>query len=173
MSESSTSTSISHCPESASPAVTEITYDISHIEQLPEERVETLRAAGIKVRDFAYEPMPNSSKAPEIFDPVPYKNRGLLRPKALFRLINMGWLTLTDVGRYFNPYDYIALAHYDDKPDEQRYPFVAVSQNESIPTPSQLVGHFGLPLLGPLFGGLSFDLAASICSVSSVRAMLL
>jgi hypothetical protein len=71
MSESSTSTSISHCPESASPAVTEITYDISHIEQLPEERVETLRAAGIKVRDFAYEPMPNSSKAPEIFDPVP------------------------------------------------------------------------------------------------------
>jgi hypothetical protein len=110
------------------------------------------------------------------------KNRGLLRPKALFRLINMGWLTLTDVGRYFNPYDYIALAHYDDKPDEQRYPFVAVSQNESIPTPSQLVGHFGLPLLGPLFGGLSFDLAAcaqilmrsiAICSVSSVRAMLL
>jgi hypothetical protein len=151
MSESSTSTSISHCPESASPAVTEITYDISHIEQLPEERVETLRAAGIKVRDFAYEPMPNSSKAPEIFDPVPCliaadwhmrnpdKNRGLLSPKALFRLIKMGWLTLTDVGRYFNPYDYVALAHYNDKADEQRYPFVAVSQNESIRTPSQRV----------------------------------
>jgi hypothetical protein len=103
------------------------------------------------VRDFAYEPMPNSSKAPEVFDPVPCliaadwhmrnpdKNHGLLSPKALFRLIKMGWLTLTDVRRHFNPYDYVALAHYNDKPDEQRYPFVVVSQNESIPTPEQRV----------------------------------
>jgi hypothetical protein len=78
------------------------------------------------------EPMPNSSKAPEVFDPVPCliaadwhmrnpdKNHGLLSPKALFRLIKMGWLTLTDVRRYFNPYDYVGLAHYNDKPDEQR-----------------------------------------------------
>ena len=113
----------SHCPEPPSPAATEIAYDIRHIEQLPKERMETLRAAGIKVRDFAYEPMPNSSKAPEVFDPVPYliaadwhmrnpnKNHGLLSPKALFRLIKMGWLSLTDIRRYFNPYDYVALAH--------------------------------------------------------------
>jgi hypothetical protein len=54
------------------------------------------------VRDFAYEPMSNSSKAPEVFDfdPVPCliaadwhmhipdKSHGLLSPKALFRLIN-------------------------------------------------------------------------------------
>ncbi|KAF8488813.1 hypothetical protein F5888DRAFT_1910668 [Russula emetica] len=149
MPESSTSTS--HCPEPASPAPTEIAYDVSYIEQSPEERIDTLQAAGIKVCDFAYEPMPNSSKAPEVFDPVPCliaadwhmrnpdKNHGLLSPKALFRLIKMGWLTLTDVRNYFDPYAYVALAHYNDKPDEQRYPFVVVSQNESMPTPSQRV----------------------------------
>jgi hypothetical protein len=113
--------------------------------------METLRAAGIKVRDFAFEPTPNSSKAPEVFDPVPCliaadwhmrnpdKNHGLLSPKALFRLIKMGWLTLTDVRRYFDPYAYVALAHYNDKPDEHRYPFVVGSENESMPTPSQRV----------------------------------
>jgi hypothetical protein len=145
------SSSSSHRPEPASPAATEIAYDIGYIEQSQEERIETLRAAGIKVRDFAHEPMPNSSKAPEVFDPVPCliaadwhmrnpdKNHGLLSPKALIRLIKMGWLTLTDVRRHFNPYDHVALAHYNDKPDEQRYPFVVVSQNESIPTPEQRV----------------------------------
>jgi hypothetical protein len=92
--------------------------------------------------------MPNPSKAAEVFDPVPRlitadwhmrnpdKNLCLLSPKALFRLIKMGWLTLTDVRRCFNPYDYVVLAYYNDKPDEQRYPFVVVSQNESIPTRS-------------------------------------
>ena len=122
-----------------------------HVEQSHEERLESLRAAGIKVRDFAHEPIPNSSKAPEVFDPVPCliaadwhmrnpeKNRGLLSPKALFRLIKMGWLALDDVRRYFNPYEYVALAHYNDKPDEKRYPFVVASKNESIPTPSQRV----------------------------------
>jgi hypothetical protein len=124
---------VSHCPEPASPAATEIAYELSHVEQLPEERIETLRAAGIKVRDFAYESMPNSSKAPETFDPVPCliaacwhmrnpdKNHGLLSPNALFRrLIKMGWLTLADLRRYFNLYDCVALAYYKDKPDEWR-----------------------------------------------------
>jgi hypothetical protein len=95
--------------------------------------------------------MPNSSKAPEVFDPVPCliaadwhmrnpdKNHGLLSPKALFRLIKMGWLTLTDIRRHFNPCYHVALAHYNDKPDEQRYPFVVASQNETMPTPSQRV----------------------------------
>ena len=67
------------------------------------------------------------------------KNRGLLSAKALFRLIKMGWLTLIDVRRHFNPNDCVALAHYNDRLDEQRYPFVAASQNESIPTPSERV----------------------------------
>src|SRR6266849_7471431 len=141
----------SQFPEPASPAATEIACDISHAEPPPEERIETLRAAGIKVRDFAHEPMPVSSKAPEVFDPVPCliaadwhmrnpdKNSGLLSPKALFRLLKMGWLTLADVRRYFNTYDYVTLAHYNDKPDDQRYPFVVASQNKSIPSPSQRV----------------------------------
>jgi hypothetical protein len=54
MSDSSSS-STSHCSEPASPAATEIDFSIIHIDQSPEERMETLRAAGIKVRDFAYE----------------------------------------------------------------------------------------------------------------------
>ena len=50
----------------------------------------------------------------------------------------MGWFILTDIRRYFNPYDHVVLAYYsNDKADEQRYPFVVVSQNKSIPTPSQ------------------------------------
>ena len=70
----------------------------------------------------------------------PDKNHGLLSLKVLFRLFKMGWFILTDIRRYFNPYDYVALAYYsNDKPDEQRYPFVVVSQNKSIPTPSQRV----------------------------------
>ena len=41
----------------------------------------------------------------------PNKNQGLQSPKALFRLINMGWLSLTDITRHFNPYNYVALVH--------------------------------------------------------------
>jgi hypothetical protein len=59
--------------------------------------------------------MPNSSKAPEVFDPVPcliaadwhlrnpYMNYGFISPKNLFRLIKMGWLTLADVQLNFPP----------------------------------------------------------------------
>ena len=43
---------------STSPAATEIAFHIIHIERLPEERLKTLGAAGIKVRDFVYEPVP-------------------------------------------------------------------------------------------------------------------
>ena len=67
--------SSSHCFKPASPAAINIAYDISHIEQSPEERMESLRAAGIQVHDFEYEPMPNSSKGLEMFDPrtVPHR----------------------------------------------------------------------------------------------------
>jgi hypothetical protein len=115
---------VSHCPERASPAATEITYGISHIEQLREEYTETLRDS-VPCLITADWHMRN-----------PDMNHGLLSPNALFHLIKMGWLTLTDVRRHFNPYDYVALAHYNDKPDEQRYPFVVASQNEPIPTRS-------------------------------------
>ena len=105
-------------------------------------------AAGIKVRDFAYEPTPNASKVPEVFDPVPcliaadwhtrnsHKNFGLLSPKSLFRLIKMGWLSLADVRLNPHPREYTALAQYNDRPDKRRYPFIVVPPNQSIPTPS-------------------------------------
>ena len=113
--------------------------------------MESLLAAGIKVRDFAYEPMPNANKAPEVFDPVPcliaadwhmrnpHKNFGLLSPKGLFRLIKMGWLSLADVRMNLHPREYTALAKYNDRPEEGRYPFIVVPPNQSIPTPSQRV----------------------------------
>ena len=47
---------------------TEIECDI---EQSPEKRMESLLAVSNKMRDFAYEPMPNASEVPEAFDPVP------------------------------------------------------------------------------------------------------
>jgi hypothetical protein len=102
------------------------------------------------VRDFAYEPMPNSCKAPEVFDPVPSliaadwhmrnptKNYGLLTPKALFRLIKIGWLTLGEVSQHFSPVEFATLREYNDLPDEQRYPFV-VPPDEPMPTPSRRV----------------------------------
>ncbi|KAI9463783.1 hypothetical protein F5148DRAFT_1211119 [Russula earlei] len=136
--------------EPASPTPTEIALDLGDAPQTPEERIECLRAAGIKVRDFAFEPMPNSSKAPEVFDPVPSliaadwhmrnprENHGLLTAKGLFRLLRIGWLSIADVRKHFHPREYSALAQYNERPDEQRYPFV-VPPNERMPTPSQRV----------------------------------
>ena len=134
-----------------SPAPTEIALDVPDfkIEPTPEERVEALKAAGIKVRDFAYEPQPSSSKAPEVFDPLPSliatdwhmrnpeKNHGVLSGKSLFRLIKLGWLTMSEVAKRVHVREYTALAQYSDRPDEQRYPFVAPPG--PIPTPSQRV----------------------------------
>ncbi len=62
-----------HGLERVSPTTTETAYDINDIEHLPEEHMESFRAVGIKVRehrDFAFEPMPNSSNASENFDLV-------------------------------------------------------------------------------------------------------
>jgi hypothetical protein len=149
--EPSTSTSSSsHDPEPASPAPTEIAYDLSHMEQFPEDQMDSLLAAGIKVRDFALEPTPNALKAPEVFDPVPHlialdwhlrnphNNYGLLSGKSLFRLVKMGWVELADLRGKMHPRDDAALAFYNDLPDERRYPFVVPSGQE-IPTPSQRV----------------------------------
>ncbi|KAI9463782.1 hypothetical protein F5148DRAFT_194916 [Russula earlei] len=142
--------SSSHGQEPVSPTPTEIALDLGDAPQTPEECIEGLRAAGIKVRDFAYEPMPNSCKAPEVFDPVPSliaadwhmrnprENHGLLTAKGLFRLIKIGWLSLADIRKHVHPRAYTAVAQYNERPDEQRYPFV-VPQNATMPTPSQRV----------------------------------
>ena len=95
--------------------------------------------------------MPNATKAPDVFDPVPcliaadwqmrnpHKNFGLLSPKGLFRLIKMGWLSLADVRTNLHPREYTALAKCNDRPDEGRYPFIVVPPNQSRPAPSQRV----------------------------------
>jgi len=82
-----------------------------------------LRAAGIKVHNFVHELLPAS----ELLDPVPCliaadwhmrnpdKNNGLLSLKSLSCLIKIGWHTLEDVRRYFDPYDHVALAHYNNR----------------------------------------------------------
>jgi len=57
--------------EPPSPVPTEIATDLPIVELTPEEHKLSLHAAGIKVRDFAYEPLPNSCKAPEVSHPVP------------------------------------------------------------------------------------------------------
>ena len=134
-----------------SPAPTEIALDIyEYTEPTPEERIRALQAQGIKVRDFAHEPQPCASKAPEVFDPLPAliatdwhmrnpeKNHGVLSGKALFRLIKLGWLSMAEVARRVHVREFTALAQYSERPDEQRYPFV-VAPAEPIPTFSQRV----------------------------------
>ncbi|KAH9172468.1 hypothetical protein EDB89DRAFT_1965424 [Lactarius sanguifluus] len=118
-----------------SPAPTEIALDVlEYVEPTPEERIRALQAAGIKVRDYAYEPQPSTSKAPEVFDPLP----SLIAGKALFRLIKVGWLSMSEVAKRVHVREYSALAQYSDRPDDRRYPFVLAS-SEPMPTPSQRV----------------------------------
>lgn len=133
-----------------SPAATEIADNIDYIKQATDERTESLRAANIKVRDFALEP-PSSGRAPEVFDAIrclvtadwqmrnPRKNVGRLSTKGLYRLIKMGWVSLSDASLRLNPDDSAALAVYLNRPDQLHYPFVTLSPKNSFPTPSQRV----------------------------------
>jgi hypothetical protein len=87
-----------------SPALTEIALGIipEYTEPKTEEHIQAQKAAGIRVRDFAYKPQLTSSKAPDVSDPLPSliatdwhmrnpeKNHGMLSGKALFRLIKLG-----------------------------------------------------------------------------------
>ncbi|KAN0132286.1 hypothetical protein V8E53_009886 [Lactarius tabidus] len=103
----------------------------------------------IKVRDFSHEPQPSSSKAPEVFDPLPSliatdwhmrspeKNHGVLSRKALFCLIELGRLSMNEVTKRIYVSEYTALAQYSDRPDEERYPFIAPAG--PMPTPPQSV----------------------------------
>ncbi|KAH9018251.1 hypothetical protein EDB85DRAFT_2012876 [Lactarius pseudohatsudake] len=133
------------------PAPTKITLDVpEYIEPTPEERIRALQAAGIKVRDYACEPQPSTSKAPEAFDPLPSfittdwhtrnpeKNHGVLSGKALFQLIKVGWLSMSEVAKRVHVREFSALVQYSDRPDDGRYPFVLAS-SEPMPTPSQRV----------------------------------
>ncbi|KAI0260337.1 hypothetical protein BC834DRAFT_886799 [Gloeopeniophorella convolvens] len=137
----------------ASPAPTEVEPEIGDIEffePTPEDIIVTIKAEGIKVRDFAYEPYPNAHKAPEIFDPIlpliatdwhmrnPKKNNGGLSGKSLFRLIKLGWLSMSDAMKHLHPREAAALMRYSSLPDEERYPFV-VAPGDTLPPPSARV----------------------------------
>ena len=50
-----------------------------------------------------------------------------------------GWLTVSDVRLNLHPREYAALAQYNDRPDKQRYCFIVVPPDQSIPTPSERV----------------------------------
>jgi hypothetical protein len=137
-------------PLPPSPAPTEIVPDIEQKEITAEDHKAILLAEGIKVRDFIYKTVPNSCKAPEVFNPLPSliaadwhmrnpeKNYSQLRGKAWFRLIKIGWLSMTEVAKRVHEYEFSALAQYSERPEEERYPFVVVP-NEPMPTPSQRV----------------------------------
>ncbi|KAH9013405.1 hypothetical protein EDB85DRAFT_2033510 [Lactarius pseudohatsudake] len=133
------------------PAPTKIALDVpEYIEPTPEERIRALQAARIQVRDYAYEPQPCTSKAPEVFDPLPSfittdwhtrnpeKNHGVLSGKALFQLIKIGWFSMSEVAKRVHVRKFSALVQYSDRPDDGRYPFVLAS-SEPMPTPSQRV----------------------------------
>ncbi|KAH9035839.1 hypothetical protein EDB84DRAFT_1437801 [Lactarius hengduanensis] len=133
------------------PVPTKIALDVpEYIEPTPEERIRALQAAGIKVRDYAYEPQPCTGKAPEVFDPLPSlittdwhtrnseKNHGMLSGKALFQLIKVGWLSMSEVAKRVHVREFSALVQYSDRPDDGRYSFVLAS-SEPMPTPSQRV----------------------------------
>jgi hypothetical protein len=133
-----------------SPAATEIADDIDYLKQATDEHTESLRAANIKVRDFALEP-PNLDRAPEVFDANrclvtvdwrmrnPRKNVGRLSTKGLYRLIKMGWVSLSDASLRLSPDESAALAVFLNRSDKLHYPFVISSPNKSIPTASQRV----------------------------------
>ena len=106
----------------------------------------------------------------------PYKNFGLLSPKSLFRLIKMGWLSLANVRLNLHPREYTALAQYNDRPDEQRYPFIVVPPNQSISTPSQRgrAARQVFAAIRTMFRTASFsDVTLRACQTTNGRVWLL
>ncbi|KAG6331023.1 hypothetical protein ID866_8068 [Astraeus odoratus] len=114
-----------------SPAPTEIIpTDLT-----PEEIIEDIKRMGIKVRDFAYEPIPEEKHAPEIFDPVmswnqyedaianPDPKRNAFSGRALRRLLDLGWISeAADRSRWMKK-DREALEEFDSRP---QYPWRAL-----------------------------------------------
>ncbi|KAI5999089.1 hypothetical protein EDD15DRAFT_130846 [Pisolithus albus] len=100
----------------------------------PEEIVEDIQHMGIKVRDFAYEPIPQAQLAPELFDPImaynyyedalantdpqrpPYSGRNLRR------LIDLGWVSEAVDRPRWQKKDIEALKAFDSRP---HYPWRA------------------------------------------------
>jgi hypothetical protein len=86
------------------------------------------------VRDFMYEPVPNSCKAPDVFEPSPsltaadwhmqnpQRNHGLLGGKALFRPIKPCRLFVAEVAMRVHERELRALTQYSEHSKEDQYP---------------------------------------------------
>ncbi|KAI6103828.1 hypothetical protein EDD16DRAFT_1640815 [Pisolithus croceorrhizus] len=99
-----------------------------------EDIVEDIQRMGIKVRDFAYEPIPQAQLAPELFDPImaynyyedalantdpqrpPYNGRNLRR------LIDLGWVSEAADRLRWQKKDIESLEAFDSRP---HYPWKA------------------------------------------------
>ncbi|KAI0245415.1 hypothetical protein BJV78DRAFT_1158653 [Lactifluus subvellereus] len=130
--------STSH-PLPPSPTPTEIIPDIELAEITAEDCMVALLTEGIKVRDFIYEPVPNSCKAPEVFDhPSPpliaadwhmqntQRNNGPQSGKALFQPIKHSgcWVSEAEVAMppmCVHKHEFRALTRYSERSEEQ-YP---------------------------------------------------
>jgi hypothetical protein len=110
--------------ELKSSALTEIALPghPEYTKPITEECIQAQKAVGIRVRrDFAYELPTTSIKALDVFDPLPSltmrdwhtrnpeKNNGVLSGKALFCLIKLGWLSMSEVAKRVHVREYTAL----------------------------------------------------------------
>ena len=104
----------------------------TEVDETPEEIIEEIKQLGVKVRDFAYEKLPpHLEPVPEIFDEAlglgEYDQR-LSTPlrmfpvpgKILWRLVNIGWVTMEEARKKWEPMDWKALADFEKRP---RYPW--------------------------------------------------
>jgi hypothetical protein len=111
-------------------------------ESVPDEQgpiVEDIRKKGVKVRDFAYEPLPVGVKqAPEIWFPdraigdhdfrLSNEPRTVPIPgKTLRRLLDLGWVKMKEAKERWHKMDWDSLAEHDAKPV---YPWIPVNTPE-------------------------------------------
>ncbi|KAL4072103.1 hypothetical protein J3A83DRAFT_4046808, partial [Scleroderma citrinum] len=107
--------------------------DIIPLDLTPDEIIEDIQRMGIKVRDFAYEKVPDEQRAPELFDPVMSWNQyedALANPdrksafsgRSLRRLLDLGWVSeAIDSSRWLKK-DRDTLDEFDSRP---QYPWKA------------------------------------------------
>ncbi|RPD53953.1 hypothetical protein L226DRAFT_525857 [Lentinus tigrinus ALCF2SS1-7] len=131
-----------------SPVPTEIVDDTP--EKSGEELVEAAKAAGVKVRDFAYEPVPKpprDPRAPEFWTKAlenlilhdryirrhPTEAESIRLPgKILYRLLALGWVTQEEAEHNWREGDWKAVAEYTSRPNGP-YP-VCIPKSHKKPT---------------------------------------
>ncbi|OJT04015.1 hypothetical protein TRAPUB_5344 [Trametes pubescens] len=121
-----------------SPALTEIVDDVNEDGVVCMERA---KASGVKVRDFAHEPLPKGPdpRAPEMWiEPGPLETLIMhdryirassekaaqirLSGKHLYRLRHLGWVTKREEDQYWHEEDRKAMAEYEGRPSGP-YPY--------------------------------------------------